>query len=197
MLNRLSGRASLAAAALAAALALMAAPGSAQVGTGTAGIAPPAPAVPSDRNDRLLEAVNLAVVMPPEIGSHPANKECGVTDQLITNAVIGPVVGSGLRTERQAVAPPFTVNTPGVFLIPTVATLREGRYMCISWVALRAQSAQPVTMPSTGLFRNAQVLHWDRGILISSSTERHAEAVSSALQQLASAFGQQWRAEQR
>jgi hypothetical protein len=153
--------------------------------------------VPADRNDRLLEGVNLAVVMPPEIGSHPANRECGISEGLITNAVIGPVVGSGLRTERQAMAPPFTVNTPGVFLIPTVATLREGRYMCISWVALRAQSAQPVTMPSTGLFRNAQVLHWDRGILISSSTERHADAVSTALQQLANAFGQQWREEQR
>lgn len=183
---------------VAVAAAVLAAPVlAALVGTAAAQTVQPPAGMSAERADRLLEGVNLAVVMPPEIGSHPANRDCGVTEALITNAVISPVVGSGLRTERQAVAAPFTVNTPGVFLIPTVATLREGRYMCVSWVALRAQSSQPVTIPSTGLFRNAQVLHWDRGILISSSIERHAEAVAAALQQLAGSFGQQWRAEQR
>ena len=157
----------------------------------------PAQVAGAERADRLLEGINLAVVMPPEMGTNPASRECGVTEELITNAVVGPVVGSGLRTERLAVASPFTVATPGLYLIPTVATLREGRYMCISWVALRAQSAQPVTLPATGLFRNAQILHWDRGILVSSAIDRHPDAIASALQELANGFGQQWRMEQR
>ncbi|WP_207476478.1 hypothetical protein [Arenibaculum pallidiluteum] len=185
MLTGLARHARRVAAAASLALLAQAAPGGALAQAG------------SERPDRLLEGINLAVVMPPEMGSNPANRECGVTEELVTNAVVGPVVGSGLRTERLAVAAPFTVATPGLYLIPTVATLREGRYMCISWVALRAQSAQPVTLPSTGLFRNAQILHWERGILVSSAIDRHPEAVASALQELANGFGQQWRTEQR
>lgn len=157
---------------------------------GAAGSAP-------DRADRLLEGVTQAVVMAPEMGAGPSGGECGLTADLVSNAVIGPVIAAGLRTERIGIAQPFTVNTPGVYLIPTVATLREGPYTCVSWVALRAQSAQPVSLPSTGLFKNAQVIHWDRGLLLSSNAQGHPEAVSNAVQQLAAAFGQQWRNEQR
>ena len=147
--------------------------------------------------DRPLEGIGQAVVMPPEVGGNPANEECGVTSTLVIDAVVGPTVQSGLRTERFEIAQPFTVSTPGVYLIPTVATLREGRYMCVSWVSLRAQSAQPITVPSTGLNKTVQVLHWDRGYLLSTNVSQHAQAVSNAFQRLAGEFGQQWRDDQR
>lgn len=146
---------------------------------------------------RLLEGVNQAVVMPPEAGSNPANRDCGITAGLVENAVVSGVLRSGLRTERFEDAAPFTVNTPGVYLVPTVATLREGPYMCISWVGLRAQSAQPVTLPSTGLFKTVQVLHWDRGYLISHNMNQHPTAVADAFARLAAEFGEQWRRDQR
>lgn len=149
------------------------------------------------RGDRPLEGVNQAVVLQPEIGSSPANAECGVTPALVADAVIGPVIQSGLRTERVEVAAPFTVTTPGVYLVPRVATLREGNYMCISWVGLRAVSVQPVTLPATGLSKMAEILHWEGGYLLSTDRSRHAEAVSTAIQRLAGEFGTQWRQDQR
>lgn len=149
------------------------------------------------RGDRPLEGVNQAVVLQPEIGSGPANAECGITPDLVTDAVIGPVIQSGLRTERIEVAAPFTVTTPGVYLVPRVATLREGHYMCISWVGLRAVSVQPVTLPATGLSKTAEILHWESGYLLSTDSSRHAEAVSTAIQRLAGEFGTQWRQDQR
>lgn len=148
-------------------------------------------------DDRLLEGVNQAVVMPPEIGSNPANRDCGVTTGLVEDAIVSGVLRSGLRTERFEVATPFTVNTPGVYLVPTVATLREGPYMCISWVGLRAQSAQPVTLPSTGLFKTVQVIHWDRGYLLSDNASRHPATITDAFARLAAEFGEQWRRDQR
>lgn len=171
--------------------------GALAVALGAAALAASAgPAAAQNHEDWLLQGITRAIVMPPEIGSNPANAECGLTEALIDDAVIGPVVASGLRTERLAVATPFTVDTPGVYLVPTVATLRDGPYMCVSWIALRAQSAQPLTLPSTGQLKTVQVLHWDRGLLLSDSQSDHAKAVAEAFGRLAAAFGQEWRAEQ-
>jgi len=75
------------------------------------------------RETAVLEGVNMAVVMPVDLAASAANAECGLTETLVAETIQLTVQSAGLRTEQLAQAQPFTTITPGVYLIPTIATL--------------------------------------------------------------------------
>ncbi len=149
------------------------------------------------RESAVLEGVNMAVVMPVDLASSAANAECGLTEQLVAESIQLTVQSAGLRTELLSQAQPFTTVTPGVYLIPTIATLRDSSSLCVTWLSLKAQSAHTLTLPSTQQRKTVQVLYWDRGMLLSTPRGSHAGAVAAGLRQLAADFGEQWRRDQR
>jgi hypothetical protein len=149
------------------------------------------------RETAVLEGVNMAVVMPVDLAANAANAECGLTETLVAEAIQLTVQSAGLRTELLAQAQPFTTITPGVYLIPTIATLRDSASLCVTWLSLKAQSAHTLTLPSTQQRKTVQILYWDRGMLLSTPRGGHAGAVAAGLRQLASDFGEQWRRDQR
>jgi hypothetical protein len=149
------------------------------------------------RETAVLEGVNMAVVMPVDLAANAANAECGLTETLIAEAIQLTVQSAGLRTELLAQAQPFTTITPGVYLIPTIATLRDSASLCVTWLGLKAQSAHTLTLPSTQQRKTVQILYWDRGMLLSTPRGGHAGAVAAGLRQLATDFGEQWRRDQR
>jgi hypothetical protein len=149
------------------------------------------------RETAVLEGVNMAVVMPVDLAANAANAECGLTETLVAEAIQLTVQSAGLRTELLAQAQPFTTITPGVYLIPTIATLRDSASLCVTWLSLKAQSAHTLTLPSTQQRKTVQILYWDRGMLLSTPRGSHAGAVAAGLRQLASDFGVQWRRDQR
>jgi hypothetical protein len=160
-------------------------------------VLPGARAQSPGRETAVLEGVNMAVVMPVDLAANPANAECGLTEPLVAEAIQLTVQAAGLRTELLAQAQPFTTITPGVYLIPTIATLRDSSSLCVTWLSLKAQSAHTLTLPSTQQRKTVQILYWDRGMLLSTPRGGHAGAVSAGLRQLASDFGEQWRRDQR
>jgi hypothetical protein len=160
-------------------------------------VLPGAQAQTPGRETAVLEGVNMAVVMPVDLAANPANAECGLTEPLVAEAIQLTVQAAGLRTELLAQAQPFTTITPGVYLIPTIATLRDSSSLCVTWLSLKAQSAHTLTLPSTQQRKTVQILYWDRGMLLSTPRGGHAGAVAAGLRQLASDFGEQWRRDQR
>src|SRR4051794_26005282 len=74
------------------------------------------------REQAVLAGVNLAVVMPVDLSVNAANTECGLTEPMVVDAIQTTVQSSGLRTELLAQAEPFTTVTPGVYIVPTIAT---------------------------------------------------------------------------
>jgi hypothetical protein len=154
------------------------------------------------RETNVMEGINLAVIMPVDLSASPGNAECGLTEGLIIDAIREPVLAEGLLTEHFVQAKPFMIDTPGVYLILTIATLRgaasgSGSSVCTSWIGLRAQSAHTLVLPPTGKRKTVQLLYWDRGVLISGPLGNHVGAATAALRQLATAFGEQWRSDQR
>ena len=149
------------------------------------------------REQAVLAGVDLAVVMPVDLSVNAANAECGLTESMITEAIQTTVQSAGLRTELLAQAEPFTTVTPGVYIVPTIATLRDSESLCVTWLSLKVQSAHTLTLPSTQQRKTVQVLYWDRGMLLSTPRGSHAGAVGAGLRQLAADFGEQWRRDQR
>jgi hypothetical protein len=158
---------------------------------------PPTQVTAQGREQAVLAGVNLAVVMPVDLAVNAANAECKLTEQMVVEAIQSTVQSSGLRTELLAQAEPFTTVTPGVYIVPTIATLRDSEQLCVTWLGLKVQSAHTLTLPSTQQRKTVQVLYWDRGMLLSTPIGSHAGAVGAGLRQLASDFGEQWRRDQR
>lgn len=154
------------------------------------------PAAAADDLTSVLEGVDRAIILPVVIDQGSADAQCGLSSEAVTEAVLAPVRSAGLDADVMGEAAPFDAGTPGVYLIPTVATIVQARFNCVSWIGLRAQAGHTMTMPGTDLRKTAQILFWDRGALLSNPINGHAEAVDDVFVQMAVAFGEAWRADQ-
>jgi hypothetical protein len=117
------------------------------------------------------------------------NKSCGITDQLIREAVMYPISGSRLKVS--SLLPPST-DVP--ILSVAISTVRGGvtSGLCLSGIRIQLAIYQPLTLPFASGPRMHKVMLWEGGWHGGSMQHDHAKQIREQIELLMKRFVTAW-----
>jgi hypothetical protein len=115
--------------------------------------------------------------------------KCGLTNDLIRDAVLYPTNSAKIRVTNEHVSEWLYVNTLSFF--------SEAAQYCVTTVVMEARSLEEEMLTFSRRKVHSEIVLWRDGRLASSNRSGHARLVAEGIEQLAKKFVTDWRVDNK
>ncbi|MDD5587197.1 MAG: hypothetical protein PHY92_09660 [Alphaproteobacteria bacterium] len=143
-----------------------------------------------------LSNVKEMVVQGLRISDTAANKNCGITAETLSKALLKSLKNYGLPAFSLIEAKPSMMGVARIELFPEVVSANTEGIVCTSWVSVSAQTQNTLPLPPIETPRNVIVTYWRGGVLVSSVESTHGKVLADAFEKLARQLSIQFNRDQ-
>jgi hypothetical protein len=118
------------------------------------------------------------------------SSQCGITKEIIRNAVLYPVSSTKLEIKENTLPLPY-------LHVGFVTLFFQRRDFCVTYVALEVYSVQPMTLDASDRDILAIIQLWEAGTLGSSQRVKHAQEMTEWIEVLTKKLITDWNLDNR
>jgi hypothetical protein len=143
-----------------------------------------------------LSGVQEILVRTVHLGGGSISKGCVSSEEKLSGGLVKSFKNYDVPAVSVIDAKPAQIGSARVDMIPEIIVSGSQGLECTSWVSLSAQTQQTLRIPPLEAPRNVIVTYWRGGLMVSSTSTSHPQALADALDKLARQFAQQFKLDQ-
>ncbi|QQR68657.1 MAG: hypothetical protein IPI58_07360 [Alphaproteobacteria bacterium] len=144
----------------------------------------------------LLYGIGEVVLHPAVFVDESQSATCNVSPEIVSQSIRLALKNSPVPLLLEESAPPIQPEIARVHLLPVVVSLYDHILNCTSWINLTVEAEHVLRLPPVGLRKEARVIYWEKGIMLTSPISVHDTVISKGFRDLSLGLVKGWNAAQ-